>query len=104
MTPIVLMVLTSPPRIQENSAAGQALNALGWVSFLAYAAIRIWATLFIGGRKNDELQVDGPYSVCRNPLYVGGTCFALSIAFFLKSLTSTWLTASEGLYANWRAI
>lgn len=87
MTPIVLVVLTSPPLIQEDSIGGQALNTLGWLCFLTYAAIRVWATLFIGGRKNDVLQVDGPYSICRNPLYVGSTFFALSIAFFLKSLT-----------------
>lgn len=87
ITPIVLVVLTSPPLIRGDSVSGQTLNALGWISFLAYAAIRVWATLFIGGRKDDELQVAGPYSVCRNPLYVGSACFALSIAFFLKSLT-----------------
>ena len=87
MAPIVLLVLGSPPLIHESSAAGQLLNTLGWLSFSAYAAIRIWATLFIGGRKNDVLQMDGPYSVCRNPLYVGSALFALSIAFFLKSLT-----------------
>ena len=87
MTPIVIMVLTSPPLIREDAIEGQILNTLGWLCFLAYTAIRVWATLFIGGRKNDVLQVDGPYSICRNPLYVGSTLFALSIAFFLKSLT-----------------
>jgi len=87
MTPIVLLVLTSPPLVREDAVGGQVLNTLGWLSFLAYAAIRVWATLFIGGRKNDVLQVDGPYSICRNPLYVGSMCFALCIAFFLKSLT-----------------
>jgi protein-S-isoprenylcysteine O-methyltransferase Ste14 len=87
MSPIVLAVLTSPPMVREDVIGGQILNTLGWLAFLTYAAIRIWATLFIGGRKNDVLQVDGPYSVCRNPLYLGSMCFALSIAFFLKSLT-----------------
>jgi protein-S-isoprenylcysteine O-methyltransferase Ste14 len=87
MTPIVVLVLASPPLVREDSLTGQILNTLGWLSFLTYAGIRIWATLFIGGRKNDVLQVDGPYSICRNPLYFGSTCFALSIAFFLKSVT-----------------
>jgi protein-S-isoprenylcysteine O-methyltransferase Ste14 len=30
---------------------------------------RTWCSLYIGGRKIDELVIDGPYSVCRNPLY-----------------------------------
>lgn len=87
MTPIAILVLTSPPLVSEDSLGGNVLNTLGWLSFLAYVAIRVWATLFIGGRKNDVLQVDGPYSICRNPLYLGSTCFGLSIGFFLKSLT-----------------
>jgi protein-S-isoprenylcysteine O-methyltransferase Ste14 len=87
MTPIAILVLTSPPLVREDAISGQVLNTLGWLAFLTYAAIRVWATLFIGGRKNDVLQVDGPYSICRNPLYLGSACFGLSIAFFLKSLT-----------------
>jgi protein-S-isoprenylcysteine O-methyltransferase Ste14 len=31
---------------------------------------RLWATLYIGGRKNAEIVVQGPYSLTRNPLYV----------------------------------
>lgn len=39
--------------------------------FLAICIVgRIWCSLYIGGRKNKELIVDGPYSVVRNPLYV----------------------------------
>ena len=87
MTPVICLVLTSPPLVNEDAIGGQVLNTLGWLCFLAYGAIRVWATLFIGGRKNDVLQVDGPYSICRNPLYLGSSLFALSIAFFLKSLT-----------------
>ena len=30
---------------------------------------RLWSTLYIGGRKNAELVMDGPYSATRNPLY-----------------------------------
>ena len=38
--------------------------------FLFLAALgRIWSYGFIGGRKNTELCQDGPFSLCRNPLY-----------------------------------
>lgn len=31
---------------------------------------RLWCTLYIGGRKSTELIDVGPYSMCRNPLYL----------------------------------
>ncbi|MBN2283093.1 MAG: isoprenylcysteine carboxylmethyltransferase family protein [Deltaproteobacteria bacterium] len=31
---------------------------------------RIWCAVYIGGTKDRELCTDGPYSLCRNPLYL----------------------------------
>ncbi|MBI5191322.1 MAG: isoprenylcysteine carboxylmethyltransferase family protein [Nitrospirae bacterium] len=42
----------------------------GALLIVAGAAGRMWATLYIGGRKNAELVRGGPYSICRNPLYL----------------------------------
>ncbi|MBI2926001.1 MAG: isoprenylcysteine carboxylmethyltransferase family protein [Verrucomicrobia bacterium] len=47
--------------------------------------MRFWSTLYIGGRKRHTLIDDGPYSVCRNPLYLGSFLLALSVGLFLKS-------------------
>ena len=30
---------------------------------------RVWASLYLEGRKNGELVREGPYALCRNPLY-----------------------------------
>jgi peroxiredoxin len=56
----------------------------------------------VGGVKDKVLQTTGPYSITRNPLYVGGFCFALSIAFFLKSSSLALLTlAASAAYVRW---
>jgi protein-S-isoprenylcysteine O-methyltransferase Ste14 len=69
-----------------------ALVALGWVAFVVGAGWRFWATLYVGGRKvggrrENVLTVEGPYSVVRNPLYVGSFLIGLSAALLLQSAT-----------------
>ena len=84
--PVGLTVLFSAAVVPENTLQAVALNAAGWLAFLIYAALRIWATLYVGGRKDQELQTEGPYSICRNPLYLGSLAFAIAAACFLKSI------------------
>lgn len=38
---------------------------------------RVWCSFYLSGRKDAELTTDGPYSLCRNPLYF---CSALGAA------------------------
>ncbi len=85
--PVALGAAFSPPQVTESESLAWALNAGAWGFFLLYVGIRIWATLFIGGNKDLQLQTDGPYSVCRNPLYVGSFCFALALTCLLKNAT-----------------
>lgn len=80
-------VAVSSPLVRLNTFIGTAMLILGWVFFVLFCTIRLWATLYIGGRKSRELQTDGPFSVSRNPLYLGNFCFTLSSALFLQSLS-----------------
>ena len=52
------------------------LSLIGWVLISIGVTGRIWSCSHISGYKNTKLIVDGPYSICRNPLYffsfVGG--------------------------------
>lgn len=87
LAPATILLLFSRPLIDETYAVNIIIDLTGWLFFLLYVTLRIWATIFIGGRKDNILQTEGPYSITRNPLYLGSFCFALSEAFFLESVT-----------------
>lgn len=87
IAPFAILALLSPPVAPEGSWGDTAFDFAGWILFTAGAAARWWATLYIGGRKLDTFISDGPYSICRNPLYVGTFLMGVAIACFLQSVT-----------------
>ncbi len=48
---------------------------------------RIWASLYISGYKNTTLVQEGPYSFCRNPLYLFSFIGALGVGAISESFT-----------------
>jgi protein-S-isoprenylcysteine O-methyltransferase Ste14 len=67
-------------------------------SLLILAALgRIWCRIYISGRKDRELCTQGPYAMCRNPLYffsfigVIGFCLALQSVLMLVILTAAYI-------------
>jgi protein-S-isoprenylcysteine O-methyltransferase Ste14 len=64
--PTLGILLTSTP-------AFSAEDLIGWTGYLLVligVLGRTWCTMYVGGRKNDQLVDQGPYAVVRNPLYV----------------------------------
>lgn len=59
--------------------------------FLVIIAVlgRFWSILYIGGRKNSMVMQDGPYSVCRHPLYLFSTIGTIGLGLMLGSLILT---------------
>ncbi|MDX8480610.1 isoprenylcysteine carboxylmethyltransferase family protein [Mesorhizobium sp. VK24D] len=55
---------------------------------------RLWATLYIGGRKSSEVVTGGPYSITRNPLYVFSTVAAAGVGAQIGSFTGIVLFAA----------
>lgn len=83
----------SPPFLQNGSLSAVLADYVGWLMFFGGLSLRFWATRFIGGRKSREVICGGPYSLTRNPLYVGTFLMILSLSFFLKSPTFAVATA-----------
>lgn len=52
---------------------------------------RFWAILYIGGRKNATVMRDGPYSICRHPLYLFSTLGAAGFGLLLDSLVAAFV-------------
>ena len=69
--PIAFVAVFGGRSWENESAKGFLIEALGYILLLTGTGLRLWATLYIGGRERSELVSDGPYSLCRNPLYVG---------------------------------
>jgi protein-S-isoprenylcysteine O-methyltransferase Ste14 len=85
LIPATIVAIFSRPLIQEGTWANIAADALAWIFFLAGITFRTWSTLYVGSKKLKTLVDQGPYSVCRNPLYVGTFLMSLGCALFVKS-------------------
>ena len=80
--PAITWVAFSKPKVGEDTLLDFCMSLMGWLCFMLYLTFRIWATMYIGSRKDKLLQDQGPYSISRNPLYLGSFCFGLATAFF----------------------
>jgi len=58
----------------------------GYVLLMAGLGLRMWAILYVGQRKSRELTTTGPYSLCRNPLYVGTFLLTLGTALSFENV------------------
>jgi protein-S-isoprenylcysteine O-methyltransferase Ste14 len=76
----------SPLHYRPDTWGHFLLESAGWLLFTAGAALRWWSTLHVGGKKSRELISDGPYSITRNPIYLGTCLLTLSVAVLAQSL------------------
>jgi len=85
LPPLAITALISMPFVQEDSLLDWAVDAVAFTLYLAGLAFRFWATLYVGGRKVRVVVAEGPYSVCRNPLYLDSFLLAAALGLFIKN-------------------
>jgi protein-S-isoprenylcysteine O-methyltransferase Ste14 len=67
---VLLVFLFNAPASQNGGLTAMLFSWAGLAFVILGAFGRAYCSLFIGGRKNNELVREGPFSVVRNPLYV----------------------------------
>jgi protein-S-isoprenylcysteine O-methyltransferase Ste14 len=89
----VAFLITLPLLIFTHSAwpdeVQELLEILGLTAVIGGVLGRFWAILYIGGHKNNTVMRDGPYSICRHPLYLFSTLGVIGLGLMLASLILT---------------
>jgi protein-S-isoprenylcysteine O-methyltransferase Ste14 len=79
------LILFSHSAWEDYEFVHPILETLGALLIISAVLYRFWAILYIGGRKNQQIIQDGPYSMCRHPLYFGTTLGAIGLGLMLGS-------------------
>jgi len=82
---IFVAVFVRHPWSKESTAAF-VMEFVGYLFLLGGLVIRIWCAFYIGSRKSKELITEGPYSICRNPLYIGSFMLAVGVGLCFENL------------------
>jgi len=84
--PIVFVAVFVRPNWSMGSTIGFVMELGGYLFLLAGLVIRIWCTFYIGNHKSKEVITAGPYSICRNPLYIGSFLLAIGVGLCFENL------------------
>lgn len=86
-------LLLGKSRFASGSLPHEIIEYVGLLLIFACIAGRLWASLYIAGRKKLELVKVGPYSISRNPLYLFSILGAAGVGAATGSLTGMALAA-----------
>ena len=84
--PVIFVAFFVRPSWSLESTIGFDMEFGGYLFLLAGLVIRIWCSFYIGSRKSKEIIAEGPYSICRNPLYIGSFLLALGAGLCFENL------------------
>lgn len=104
MIPVAFLALATYRIYPDGSLTETLLSSIGLALLLLAAGGRIWASVYLHGRKNQALVTKGPFSLVRNPLYLFSFTGFLGAGLAFGSVT---LAAALGVVfflAHWPAI
>lgn len=79
-------LIFSRPTLDDSSFLHETFELTGLLLIIGCILGRLWSILYVGSRKNEELVINGPYSITRNPLYVFSTIGAFGIGLMFGSI------------------
>ena len=92
---IVLLYLASSSAWETKCAVvAESLFVVGLLLAGVGAMGRVWCSAYIAGYKNETLVMDGPYSICRNPLYFFSFVGSIGVALATETATIPLLVAA----------
>nr|WP_315595040.1 isoprenylcysteine carboxylmethyltransferase family protein [uncultured Cupriavidus sp.] len=90
---VVLVSLLAGHSQWDDSWVSGLLRAIGMVGITVATVGRLWCALYISGRKSSELVTEGPYSMCRHPLYVCNFVGIVGLGALTESIALTMFLA-----------
>ncbi|MBP0437686.1 methyltransferase family protein [Tianweitania sediminis] len=84
---LVALLLFTEPKWMHGDVRNEMIRQLGALALFTCIIGRCWASLHIGGQKNQQLITSGPYSRTRNPLYFFSSVGLAGVGLAVGSMT-----------------
>ncbi|MBX7250055.1 MAG: isoprenylcysteine carboxylmethyltransferase family protein [Caulobacteraceae bacterium] len=101
---VIVLLIAFSDGVGIGGFSHDAVERLGQVLLGLCIVGRAWCSFYIGGRKNQELIVTGPYSVVRNPLYFFSFLGAFGAGAQSDSLAVALLTTAVCILVFWMVV
>lgn len=85
---LLAVLLFGQSMFPPETTVHEAIEMFGILLIFLGIIGRLWSTLYIGGRKAEEVVAGGPYSITRNPLYVFSSMAAAGVGAQIGSFTA----------------
>jgi protein-S-isoprenylcysteine O-methyltransferase Ste14 len=87
-TALVALLVLSGGRLETSHEILCAVLFLIGCFLVGIASLgRLWCSLYIAGHKTKDLVTEGPYSICRNPLYFFSMLGGIGVGFASETVT-----------------